>query len=207
MGGVRPAARTSKALYIFTLYIGHLQFPWYLDDWYLWHGVKLLLCTPYLGFDGSSWSHSMQSSRGVSKKGVGHLWQYWMHSQHLWQYWIHSQHLWQYWIHSQHLWQYWIHSQPFFPLPDSLAALLYAFTNYSHDHIQEESPESHTTLKNEYIERIHQMSYSSLSDNGMLQIFSFKIKWLYGMELFRTVTAYSCIFIYFRKYWNLRNIV
>ena len=32
----------------------------------------------------------------------------------------------------------------------------------------------------EYIERIHQMSYSSLSDNGMLQIFSFLIKWLYG---------------------------
>ena len=35
------------------------------------------------------------------------------------------------------------------------------------------------TLNNEYIERIHQMSYSSLSDNGMLQIFSFLIKWLY----------------------------
>ena len=29
------------------------------------------------------------------------------------------------------------------------------------------------TLNNEYIERIHQMAYSSLSDNGMLQIFSF----------------------------------
>ena len=29
------------------------------------------------------------------------------------------------------------------------------------------------TLNKEYIERIHQMSYSSLSDNGMLQIFSF----------------------------------
>ena len=28
------------------------------------------------------------------------------------------------------------------------------------------------TLNNEYIERIHQMSYSSLSDNGMLQIFT-----------------------------------
>ena len=27
-----------------------------------------------------------------------------------------------------------------------------------------------------YIERIHQMSYSSLSDNGVLQIFSFLIK-------------------------------
>ena len=32
------------------------------------------------------------------------------------------------------------------------------------------------TLNNEYIERTHQMSYSSLSDNGMLQIFSFLIK-------------------------------
>ena len=32
------------------------------------------------------------------------------------------------------------------------------------------------TLNNEYIERIYQMSYSSLSDNGMLQIFSFLIK-------------------------------
>ena len=31
-------------------------------------------------------------------------------------------------------------------------------------------------LNMEYIERIHQMSYSSLSDNGMLQIFSFLIK-------------------------------
>ena len=29
------------------------------------------------------------------------------------------------------------------------------------------------TLNKEYIEQIHQMSYSSLSDNGMLQIFSF----------------------------------
>ena len=35
------------------------------------------------------------------------------------------------------------------------------------------------TLNKEYIERIQQMSYSSLSDNGMLQIFSFLIKWLY----------------------------
>ena len=32
------------------------------------------------------------------------------------------------------------------------------------------------TLNNEYIERIHQMLYSSISDNGMLQIFSFLIK-------------------------------
>ena len=36
------------------------------------------------------------------------------------------------------------------------------------------------TLNNEYMERIHQMLYSSLSDNGMLQIFSFLINWLYG---------------------------
>ena len=36
------------------------------------------------------------------------------------------------------------------------------------------------THNNEYIERVHQMSYSSLRDNGMLQIFSFLIKWLYG---------------------------
>ena len=36
------------------------------------------------------------------------------------------------------------------------------------------------TLNNEYIKRIHQKSYYSLSDNGMLQIFSFLIKWLYG---------------------------
>ena len=32
------------------------------------------------------------------------------------------------------------------------------------------------TLNKEYIERIQQMSYSSLSDNGMLQKFSFLIK-------------------------------
>ena len=36
------------------------------------------------------------------------------------------------------------------------------------------------TLNKECIERIHQMSFSSLSDYGMLQIFSFLIKWLYG---------------------------
>ena len=34
-------------------------------------------------------------------------------------------------------------------------------------------------LNNEYIERIYQMSYSLLSDNGMLQIFSVLIKRLY----------------------------
>ena len=32
------------------------------------------------------------------------------------------------------------------------------------------------TLNKEYIKRIHQMSYSSLSDNGLLQIISFLIK-------------------------------
>ena len=32
------------------------------------------------------------------------------------------------------------------------------------------------TLNKEYIERIYQMSYSLLSDNGMLQIFSILIK-------------------------------
>ena len=36
------------------------------------------------------------------------------------------------------------------------------------------------TLNFKFIERVYQMSYSSLSDNGMLQIFSFWIKWLYG---------------------------
>ena len=52
------------------------------------------------------------------------------------------------------------------------------------------------TINNEYIERIHQMSYSSLSDNEMLQIFSFLNDY---MELFKTVPAYSWLFIYFRK--------
>ena len=49
-------------------------------------------------------------------------------------------------------------------------------TNY--DHVNKEGVEySYSeTLNNEYIERIHQMSYSSLSDNGMLQIFSFLTK-------------------------------
>ena len=45
------------------------------------------------------------------------------------------------------------------------------------------------TLNKEYIERIHQMSYSSLSDNGMLQKFSF-FKLKDYMELFKTVTAH-----------------
>ena len=61
------------------------------------------------------------------------------------------------------------------------------------------------TLNNKYIEWIHQMSYSSLSDNGMLQIFSFLINLSYGT--LKTVPAYSWLLIYFRKYWNLRNIV
>ena len=46
------------------------------------------------------------------------------------------------------------------------------------------------------------MSYSSLSDNGMLQIFSFFNQIDY-MEPFKTVSAYSWLFIHFRKYWNL----
>ena len=36
------------------------------------------------------------------------------------------------------------------------------------------------TLNKEYIERIHQMSYSSLSDNRMYRYLVFLIKWLYG---------------------------
>ena len=49
------------------------------------------------------------------------------------------------------------------------------------------------TLNKSYIERIHQMSYSSLSDNGMLQIFSFLIKWLY-LKLFPFIHGYLFIF-------------
>ena len=57
---------------------------------------------------------------------------------------------------------------------------------------------------NEYIERIHQMSYSSLSDNGMLQIFSFWIKWLYGTllncsRIFMAIYLFSQI-LKFTKY-------
>ena len=54
------------------------------------------------------------------------------------------------------------------------------------------------TLNNEYIESIHQMSYSSLSNNGMLQMFDFLLNDY--MELFKTVPAYSWLFIYFRNY-------
>ena len=36
------------------------------------------------------------------------------------------------------------------------------------------------TLNKSYIERIHQMLYSSLSDNGMLHTFSFLINYLCG---------------------------
>ena len=53
------------------------------------------------------------------------------------------------------------------------------------------------TLNNEYIERIHQLSYSSLSDNGMLQIFNFLIKWLYlwnSLKLFPHIHGYLFIF-------------
>ena len=37
------------------------------------------------------------------------------------------------------------------------------------------------TLNNEYIERIDQMSYSSLFDSEMLQIFSFSIELIYEL--------------------------
>ena len=43
------------------------------------------------------------------------------------------------------------------------------------------------------------MSYSSLSNNGMLQISIF-FKFNHYMELFKTVPAYLWLFIYFRKY-------
>ena len=36
------------------------------------------------------------------------------------------------------------------------------------------------TLNNEYIQRIHQMSYSSLSDMECCKYLVFLIKWLYG---------------------------
>ena len=49
------------------------------------------------------------------------------------------------------------------------------------------------TRNNEYIERIHQMSYSSLSDNGMLQIFSFLFKWN-SLKLFPHIYGYLFIF-------------
>ena len=58
-------------------------------------------------------------------------------------------------------------------------------------------------LNNEYIERIHQMSYSSLSDNGMLQIFSFlnlMIAWN-SLKLFPHTQGYLFILA------NLRNKV
>ena len=52
------------------------------------------------------------------------------------------------------------------------------------------------TLNNEYIEKIHQMSYSSLSDNGMLKIFSFfneMIIWN-SLKLFPHIHGYLLIF-------------
>ena len=55
------------------------------------------------------------------------------------------------------------------------------------------------------------ISYSLLSDNGMLTILiKYLYIWLYDydyMELFRTVPAYLSQFIHFRKYWDLRKIV
>ena len=53
---------------------------------------------------------------------------------------------------------------------------------YQYIHIYSE------TLNNEYIERIRQMSYSSFSDNGILNDY---------MELFKTVPAiHSYLFIF-----------
>ena len=46
--------------------------------------------------------------------------------------------------------------------------------------MQQDSEHFLFTVKPEYIERIYQISNSSLSDNGMLQIYSFLIKGLYG---------------------------
>ena len=51
------------------------------------------------------------------------------------------------------------------------------------------------TLNNEYIERIHQMSYSSLSDNGMLEIFSFELNdYMELFKLFPHIHGYLFIF-------------
>ena len=61
------------------------------------------------------------------------------------------------------------------------------------------------TLNIKYIKRIYQMSYSLLSDNGMLQIFSFLTNDY--KKLFKAVPAYSWPFTYFRKYRDLRKIV
>ena len=52
------------------------------------------------------------------------------------------------------------------------------------------------TLNKEYIERIHQMSYSSLSDNKILQIFTFfkgMIIWS-SLKLFPHIHGYLFIF-------------
>ena len=68
-------------------------------------------------------------------------------------------------------------------------------------------------ITNEYIERIHQMSYSSLSDNGILQIFSFLIKWFIwnSLKLFPHIHGYLFIFanseIYVIKYKTQWKIV
>ena len=48
------------------------------------------------------------------------------------------------------------------------------------------------TLHNEYIERIHQMSYSSLSDRMCRSLVFYLNDY---MELFKTVPAYSWLFI------------
>jgi len=54
------------------------------------------------------------------------------------------------------------------------------------------------TLNNEYIERIHQMSYSSLSDNEMLQIFIFYLNDY--MELFKLFPHIHGYLFLIRKY-------
>ena len=67
------------------------------------------------------------------------------------------------------------------------------------------------TLNKLYIERIYQMSYSWLSDNEMLQIFSFLIKWLYGtlQNCFRILMAifFAITEIYIKKYKTYWKIV
>ena len=52
------------------------------------------------------------------------------------------------------------------------------------------------TLNNEYIERIHQMSYSSLSDNGMLKIFFFNQMIIWNsLKLFPHINGYLFVFV------------
>ena len=64
------------------------------------------------------------------------------------------------------------------------------------------------TLNKEYIERIHQMSYSSLSDNGMLQIFSFFNQMIIrsSLKLFPHIYGYLFIFANTEIYGKLYKI-